>query len=287
VAAPSRIARIGMWFRVQGHLANSRSFRGRIIVNCLAYVGAAGTVVQGADWISNLSPTVHTGLVAVLAVGLVIVFLRSAPRQSVTFVHDHSHARITIATGDLLGTYKHPAVITANRHLDTREEWVADSSLMGQLAARWYGSGATGREKLAKAIAAATGEPPEVEHEPGFVARVEHDDQVMLVLAVSSRDPDTLSSVLIDDIWAALSKLWVDARRYHYSALSLPIFGSGLAKAKVGPVPLLVLLLTSYVTAAMEKPLCAIRIVLPTTDLNPAVFEITKTYCQSMGFREV
>jgi hypothetical protein len=267
---------------------SSRSYRGRIIVNCLAYVGATATVLQVADWVFNLNkPSVTRFVGVLLAVGLLWVFFRSAPRQSVTFAHAHTHARITIATGDLLGTYGHPAVITTNRNLDTAYEWVPDSSLVGQLAARWYGPGAEGRAKMATAISAATGEEPHTEHLPGFVAAIEHDDQRMLLLTVSSRHPDMRSSVLVDDIWTALSGLWAQLRRDHCPPVSVPIIGSGYAGAKVGVIPLLMLLLISYVTATAEARVGELRIVLPPKGVNPAVFEVTKTYCESMGFREI
>jgi hypothetical protein len=67
----------------------------------------------------------------------------------------------------------------------------------------------------------------------------------------------------------------------------VPIIGSGFAKAQVGALPLLVLLLTSYVTAAMERPVCTLRIILPTQVVAPAMFEVTKTYCESLGFKQV
>ena len=45
------------------------------------------------------------------------------------------------------------------------------------------------------------------------------------------------------------------------------------------------LLITSYVTAAMEEPVCPIRIVLPPHAHDLGAFEVALSYCESLGFK--
>jgi hypothetical protein len=59
----------------------------------------------------------------------------------------------------------------------------------------------------------------------------------------------------------------------------------GFARAKVGLTPLLMLQLTSYVTSAMEYPICAMRIVLAPDSTDLDLFEATTSYCESLGLR--
>lgn len=285
---PSRLARLRTSLAVQRQLMASRSFRSRLLVNCLAFLGAAATALQVVIWIFDLDEARSSIWIALfLLLGLIVVIWRSAPEQSVEYYNPAFAARIIIEAGDLLAPENSPAVITSNRHLDTGTEWVADTSLMGQVCTMWYGDGLEGRRLMREAVSAHTGQPPGFEHPLGTVVPVTQHGQSVLILAVSSRDPETRSAVLIDDIWTALSGLWTHARRQDLHTLSVPIIGSGFAKAQVGPLPLLVLMLTSYVTAAMERPVCTLRIILPTQVVAPAMFEVTKTYCESLGFKQV
>lgn len=286
---PSRLARLRTTLAVQRQLMSSRSFRSRVLVNCLAFIGAVGAVLQVLQiWLPNLNePRSMIWIGVFVLFGLIVVVWRSAPEQSVEYYNPSFAARIIIEAGDLLAPENSPAVITSNRHLDTGTEWVADSSLMGQVCTMWYGDGLAGRALMAEQIGALTGQPAGYEHPIGTVVPVAQEGQSVLILAVSSRHPETRSAVLIDDIWTALSGLWTHARRQDLHTISVPIIGSGFAKAQVGALPLLVLLLTSYVTAAMERPVCTLRIVLPTQIIAPAMFEVTKTYCESLGFKQI
>jgi hypothetical protein len=48
-------------------------------------------------------------------------------------------------------------------------------------------------------------------------------------------------------------------------------------------VPLLILLLTSYLTAAMEMPICGLEIALHSDD-DLDLLELVKAYCDILGY---
>jgi hypothetical protein len=157
-------------------------------------------------------------------------------------------ARVIIERDDLLATSQHPIVLTANRHFDCSPEWVSERSLVGQLSSRWFDNDS--RTRWAERIDTTLGSPSGVAAHPvGTVVRVAENDQTALLLSVSSRHPENRSAVVIDEIWTALS------------AADL------------------------VVTSAMEYPICAMRIVArDSTDLD--LFELTRSYWESLGFRE-
>lgn len=81
----------------------------------------------------------------------------------------------------------------------------------------------------------------------------------------------------MDAVWISLSRLWQYARKNNISRLRLPVIGSGFARAQVGRVPLVLLLLTSYLTAAMEMPICSLEVVLQPDDADPDLLELVKS----------
>jgi len=89
----------------------------------------------------------------------------------------------------------------------------------------------------------------------------------------------------VEAVWSALSRLWQYARLNNISGLRVPVIGSGFARAQVGRVPLLILLLTSYLTAAMEMPICGLEIVLRPDDTDLDLLELVKAYCDILGYR--
>jgi hypothetical protein len=52
-----------------------------------------------------------------------------------------------------------------------------------------------------------------------------------------------------------------------------------------GRVPLIILLLTSYLTAAMEMPICGLEVVLHPDDTDLDLLELVKAYCDILGYR--
>jgi hypothetical protein len=279
---------VGDYIHVYRKLFATRAYRSRLLLSVLAFLGAVATVLQVAVWTLDIDEAdLRKGwVVGLVALGTLVVIGRSIPRRQLQFVHPTSNARIIIEMGDLLEIRNQAVVLTANRFLDTDPRWVTDSSLIGQLATKWFGTEGNPRDRLGAMISAATGEPAGFEYPVGSVASLERDDQRMLLLAVSSRHHETRSAVLIDDIWTALSGLWGHARSNGLTSVSVPIVGSGFAQAQVGVTPLLFLLLTSYVTAAMERPLCKLHIVVSPAAVDPSIFELSKSYCDSLGFRE-
>ncbi len=284
MSTPSRFVRRLRLYRT---LFLTRSYRSRLFINLLAFLGATATVLQVAVWVFDIDETsLRNGWVlAFLGAGLLLVAYRSQPPHRLEMVHSGFRARVIIERDDLLATTDHPIVLTANRHFDSSIEWVSELSLVGQLSSRWFP--ADGRAQLAERIDSALGVRSGIEAQPvGTVARVAENGQTALLLSVSSRHPENRSAVVIDEIWTALSALWAYARLNDLDTVSMPVVGSGFAKAKVGLTPLLMLQLTSYVTSAMEYPICAMRIVLARDSTDLDIFELTKSYCESLGFHE-
>jgi hypothetical protein len=124
-----------------------------------------------------------------------------------------------------------------------------------------------------------------VEHPVGTIVELHGPDgQHVMLLGVSRRGDKTMSEVLIDEIWSALSALWENMRVNAPRSIALPVIGSGHANAQVGPNPLLMLLLTSYITAAMEDPVGAVRIMMRDTAHDLSSFELAQSYLESLGF---
>ena len=178
-----------------------------------------------------------------------MVLLRVRPPHRIEMRHPTFNARITVEPGNLLDETDGVIVITTNRNYDTSVEWVSELSLIAQLSARWYG--VDGEQKLDQAIAIALGTDSVVEQPVGTVVELSHGGQRALLLAVAQRHEETRSAVVAHDIWVALTGLWRHIRATNTSKVYVPVIGSGFARAQVGQVPLLMLLLTAYVTASM------------------------------------
>lgn len=273
-----------------------RSYRRRTVVSIFAYLGALATVLEvfsrtvsepWSGYLENLWV-----VVGLAVVGIVVVLFVTLPSDRYHFTHPTFDAHIDIEQGDLLSAPDDMVVLTANRHFDSvpvdknkggAGEPIGVNSLIAQLGRRWFPDG-DGYD-IARLIQA-SGTVPGIEYPVGtFVDLTGPDGQRRLLLAVSSRDEKSQSTVLIDDIWNSLSKLWDHARRTGARSIAVPVIGSGLARAEVGPNPLLMLLITSYVTAAMERPICPIRILLRTDAFDLGAFELAQSYCESLGFR--
>lgn len=274
------------------------TYRKRAVVSVFAYLGALATVLEVLErtagdpltaFLNNLWVVVGTA-----AIGSIVVLLVTLPANRYEFVHGSYPAKITIEVRDLLSAPDDIVVMTANRNFDSvpvdpndpgARFRVAYGSLIAQLGRRWF-PGGDGHD-IERMITAALGEHPgEKEHGVGDTVELRGPNgERVLLLAVSRRGEQKLSTVLIDDIWLALSQLWAYARRTGPRSIALPVIGSGYANAEVGPNPLLMLLITSYVTAAMEEPVCPIRIVLPPDAHDLSAFEVAQSYCESLGFK--
>lgn len=274
------------------------SYRKRVLVSVFAYLGALATVLEVLERTAGDPYTSYANnlwvLVGSAVLGSVVVLLATLPSNRYEFVHGSYPARITIEVRDLLSAPDDIVVLTANRHFDSvpkdpqdhqDRSRVAPGSLIAQMGRHWYPDG-DGHD-LERLIAARTGATPgATEHPVGATVELAGPGgERVLLLAVARRGEQKLSTVLIDDIWAALSQLWAYARRTGPRSIALPVIGSGYANAEVGPNPLLMLLITSYVTAAMEEPICPIRIVLPTQAHDLGAFEVAQSYCASLGFQ--
>src|SRR5690606_34436036 len=120
-----------------------------------------------------------------------------------------------IEQGDLLSAPDDLVILTANRHFDSvpsdkvqelSAESVGVQSLIAQLGRRWFPSG-DGYDiaRMIEAGGKALGE----QHPVGAIVDLTGPNgERRILLAVSSRDERSQSTVLIDDIWNALSKLW-------------------------------------------------------------------------------
>jgi hypothetical protein len=227
-------------------------------------------------------------------VGAVVVLIATLPSNRYTFRHSAFRSEIHMEAGDLLTVHDDVVVVTANRHFDTVDEdhyrgesgaRISRGSLVAQLGKQWFPHG-DGHD-LARMITSQTGiAAGTVEREVGTIVDLRGpDNQQVILLAVSRRGDKTMSEVLIDDIWTALSNLWENSRINAPRSLALPIIGSGYANTQVGSNPLLMLILTSYITAAMEAPVGPIRIIVPDAAHDLSAFELAQSYLESLGFK--
>lgn len=261
-----------------------RTYRRRVLVTLLAFLGATVTVTQLVLWISGIKGGLALGvsLVTLAPIGVIFALLTSLPKSDITFRHDSATAPVRVLIGDIFAETDSATIITVNRHFDTGPPWVSGDSLIAQLIQREY----TDRPgNLCDTILSELACDHEAEHPVGEIARITAGRRTYLLLAVADRHELARSTVAVEAVWTSLSRLWQYARLNNISRLRVPIIGSGFARAQVGRVPLLILLLTSYLTAAMEMPICALEIVLNSDDTDLDLLELVKAYCDILGYR--
>lgn len=251
-----------------------------------AFVGATTSIAQLLLWTLgfNDSPILRLSLLVIIPMGIVIAVLKSIPPKSLAFRHPTALASINIMVGDLFTASNSTEVVTVNRYFDTDPEWAPPGSLITQLAERRYGGDLS---QLRDLILSQLPETPDRKQPVGQIVRASTPLSDTLLLALSDRHQETRSTVVVNDIWMALGELWRFARHENLATLRVPIIGAGFARAQVGQVPLLVLLLTSYVTAAMEMPICPLEIVLWPDATDVGLLELSKVYCETLGFRVI
>jgi Domain of unknown function (DUF6430) len=254
-----------------------------VAVSLLAFFGATVTLAQLAVWISGASGGIVALPLAILApIGIVFAVRISLPKADITFRHDLASAPLRVLVGDIFATNNAIIVITMNRHFDTADPWVSGNSLIAQFVQRHY---TEDPGELRNTILRELAIEEESEQSLGRIVRIATDSNTYLLLAVSDRHEQTRSSVAVDEVWTSLSQLWQYARKNNISSLRLPVIGSGFARAQVGRVPLILLLLTSYITAAMEMPTCGLELVLSRDDADPDLLELIKAYCEILGYK--
>ena len=263
-----------------------RTYRRRVIITLLAFFGATVTVAQLVLWISGVKggAALAFSLVTLAPIGVVFALRASLPKADMCFRHDSATAPLRILIGDIFATTDATIVITMNRHFDTAHPWVSGNCLVTQLIQRCY---ADRPDELRSAILTELAPEQEGEQPAGKIVRISADKNTYLLLAVADRHEQTRSSVAVDAVWSSLSRLWQYARLNNISSLRVPVIGSGFARSQVGRVPLIVLLLTSYLTAAMEMPICALEIVLHPDDADLDLLELVKAYCDILGYRAI
>jgi hypothetical protein len=263
-----------------------RTYRRRVAITLLAFFGATVTAAQLALWIAGqtASTALAFSLVILTPIGVVFALRASLPKADISFRHDSATAPVRVLIGDIFATADAVIVITMNRHFDTVNPWVSGDSLVTQLIQRCY---ADRVNELRSAILTELAVQQEDEQPIGKIVRISASKNTYLLLAVADRHEQTRSSVAVDAVWSSLSRLWQYARLNNISRLRVPVIGSGFARAQIGRVPLIILLLTSYLTAAMEMPVCGLEIVLHPDDADLDLLELVKAYCDILGYRAI
>lgn len=260
------------------------TYRRRVIISLFAFFGATATLAQIALWISGITGGIELALPLVILapIGIVFALRTSLPKADMTFRHDSVSTRLRILVGDIFAASNASIVITMDRHFDTAEPWASGNSLITQLARRNFADQA---DELRSAILNELEVDEEGEQPLGRIVSIPASNNTYLLLAVADRHEQTRSSVAVDAVWTSLSRLWHYARKNNISCLRLPVIGSGFARAQVGRVPLILLLLTSYVTATMEMPICGLEVVLHPDDADPDLLELVRSYCDMLGYK--
>jgi hypothetical protein len=257
-----------------------------VAVSLFAFFGATVTLAQLALWISGATGGIALGLpLLILApIGIVFAFRVSLPKADMTFRHSSASARLRILVGDIFETSNAIIVITMDRHFDTADPWASGNSLITQFIQIYY---ADRPDELRNAILRELDLEEEGEQPVGSIIRISTSNNTYLLLAVADRHEQVRSLVAVDAVWTSLSRLWQYARKNNISSLRLPVIGSGFARAQVGRVPLILLLLTSYLTAAMEMPICGLEVVLHPDDADPDLLELVRAYCDILGYKTI
>jgi Domain of unknown function (DUF6430) len=272
--------------RMYRRLFALRTYRRRVIITLLAFFGATVTITQLVLWISGVKvgTALAISLITLTPIGVAFALRVSLPKADISFRHDSATAPVRVLIGDIFAVTDAVVVITMNRHFDTAHPWVSGDSLVTQLIQRCY---ADRPDELRNAILRELALEQEGEQPTGKIASISASKNTYLLLAVADRHDQTRSSVAVDAVWSSLSRLWQYARLNNISGLRVPVIGSGFARAQVGRVPLIILLLTSYLTAAMEMPVCGLEIVLHPDDTDLDLLELIKAYCDILGYRAI
>lgn len=262
------------------------SYRRRAAVALLAYFGATASIVQVILWLSDVSGgTALTYTLSVLMpIGIIFALRVSLPSAEVVFRHPTTRSTLRLSVGDLFEPTDAPIVITMNRYFDTLPPWVSRDSLVSQLISRHCDGNF---EEIRSSILAQLNCDTEAMQAVGKIIQVDLDNTIYLLIAVSDRSEETRSTVAVDQVWTSLSYLWRFARQNNLSSLRVPVIGSGYARANVGRIPVLILLLTSYLTSAMEVPICDLEIIVAPNTFDPDMLALAKNYCEILGCREV
>jgi hypothetical protein len=112
-----------------------RTFRRRLVVSLLTFLGATVTVTQLVLWISGTKggPALGISLVTLAPVGVVFALVASLPKSDITFRHDSVTAPLRVLIGDIFAETDAATVITVNRHFDTAPPWVSATVLSPSL----------------------------------------------------------------------------------------------------------------------------------------------------------
>jgi Domain of unknown function (DUF6430) len=269
--------------RVYRSLWRAHSYRRRVGLALLAFFGATASIGQLALWAAGLSGGIAvTVSIAILApFGIVIAMTSALPPGDVKLRHPNIGSHLRIRIGDLFDSENTSVVITMNRRFDTALEWVAEASLISQLIRRINVDPSVAKQfckpQFNRDAEAAIGE----------VVTIRHLNDSYLCLAVTNRSIVSRSTVVIDEIWTALNQLWHYARLHNISQLTVPIIGAGFARAQMGRTLLLTLLLTSYLTASTEMPVCDLEVIVHPADADPELLEFAKSYSDLLGYRIV
>jgi hypothetical protein len=263
-----------------------RSYRRRVVITLLAFFGATVTITQLVLWISGVKvgTALAISLITLTPIGVAFALRVSLPKADISFRHGSATAPVRVLIGDIFAATDSVIVITMNRYFDTALPWVSGDSLVSQLIQRCY---ADRPGELRSAILKELALEQEGEQSVGEIVSISAGKNTYLLLAAADRHEQARSSVAVDAVWSSLSRLWQYARLNNISSLRVPVIGSGFARAQVGRVPLIILLLTSYLTAAMEMPICGLEIVLHPDGTDLDLLELVKAYCDILGFRAI
>jgi hypothetical protein len=262
-------------------LWRAHSYRRRVGIKLLAFLGATASVGQVVLWLADVSggPSVAIALAILIPMGIAFAITSGLPAGEVTLRHQSTDSTLIIHVGNLLDTRGAAVVVTMNRFFDTNRRWVSEESLIGQFKSRFSGD-PDAAEFLASAAFNRQGLAP-----VGEIVDFTCKDTRYLFLAVTNRNAESRSSVVIDEIWDALNSLWQFARRNDISKLAVPIIGAGFAHAQVGQTMLLTLLLTSYSTASVERRVADLDLVIRRADADYELVEFAKSYSELVGYR--
>lgn len=262
---------------------HSPRYRRTLAINAVTVFGFVVACGQLILWISGatrFNRTTSLIALAVVAVVFLLTAVRTLPAKVLSVVNSQSGATITAKQDDLFDCSDGPIVVTVNTHFDTARTLVSEHSLIDQLIRYRHAGDVTPVHDALQLAKLEAGSLNPV----GSIAFVPDDRGGAILLAVASRDDHAVSATVVEDVIAAEAALWAYARANNLTQITVPVIASGFTRARPGPLPLLLLLVTSYVMSHMDHPVCPVRIVLPEAlDVISAV-EILDAYTRAHGF---
>ena len=233
-----------------------------LILEVVSFFFKEGSPVAGPDFFIDYRPHI---LLAFLVPAFAWTLYRSFPRFSYSRRSREANVEVEVKVGDLFAVPGNVAIGCSDCFDTEAPASVDPKSLIAQLVKRSYGNQyATLDQLIGRSLADgkltgtadASIERGKKERFPiGTVAVVSDGSRKIFLTVFSKAKPDKATDTTQEDLWISLSELWKVVRREGgLEPITVPVWGSGMARFHASRITLIQIVLLSFVIAARERP---------------------------------